>query len=64
MGYIYRNIDDAVEKTISLRAFEQPDPDQEIYDRLYHNVYTDLFPALKGRGLSLVREVWDYIPSS
>lgn len=44
---IYGSLDEAVEKTISLRAFEQPGPDQEIYDRLYHNVYRKLYPAVK-----------------
>jgi len=31
---IYGSLDEAVEKTISLRAFEQPGPDREIYNSI------------------------------
>jgi xylulokinase len=44
---IYKNLDDAVKKTISLKVFEESGPDQETYDRLYREVYSKLYPAVK-----------------
>jgi xylulokinase len=44
---IYKNLDDAVKKTISLKVFEEPGPDQETYDRLYREIYSKLYPAVK-----------------
>ena len=45
---VYRDLHEAVEKTVKIMNFVQPDPNRvTVYDRYYQDIYSRLYPVLK-----------------